>query len=326
MDKHLMNKTKVFTMEEITSYIENDTNDPGTSYVILAQLTKEKDNYSIMKQIINLLIEQKQIKWRHLKVILPFYRERERKEDFFDFYKKNIYHLIPIEEKLILGIADIYPELLELYLGEYLVIDKEFEDTFIPKTIPSVDYSFLKNQIEKFIKKKFSQKGLDAFLKVFPKKKYDLVFDGNNILLNKKGVIEVESFWKMNNLFESAQKMGYEPVVFIHARHLKTLKRMGLKIPFTFISTLYRYNDDWFSLYYAIKNDVPLVSRDIFRDHINQFDTQKNSNYMKIFLHHRKMNIKEDFSEIEFEQKNIPIIIKVNGNYYLPGNKGYLKI
>ena len=314
---------KVFTIEEITDFIDSKTNDPGTGYLILKQLSSDESNFSIMENILSLLIEQKNIKWRHLKLCLPLYKKKDRIE-FFEYYKKNIFPLIPIEEKLIVGIAKIYPELLDVYLNEYLIINEDFDDEL--PDVTKVDYKFLTKQIESFIKKKFSQRGLTAFLKVFPKKKYDLVFDGNNILLNKKGVIEIESFWKMVHLFESATKSGYNPVVFIHARHLKTLKRMGLKVPFAFVSTLYRYNDDWFSLYYAIKNNVHLVSRDIFRDHVNQFDTQKKSNFLKIFLHSRKLNIKEDFSEIIFEQKNIPIIIKQKGNYYLPGRMGYLKI
>jgi len=316
---------KVFTDDEIEHFIDSKANEPGKAYLMLRQISCNTSKISFMESIIELLIQHKQIKWRHLKVILPHYKTKEKK-DFFDFYKKNIYPLIPIEEKLILGIAEIYPELLDLYLDKYLVVDKMFKTS--PSSLPKVDYSFLLKQIENFIKKKFSKKGLAAFLRVFPKEKdkYDLVFDGNNILLNKKGILKIESFKKLNTLVVSAQSMGYNPVVFIHARHLKTLKRMGLKIPFTYISTLYRYNDDWFSLYYAIKNDIPLVSRDIFRDHINQFDTQNKTDFLKIFLHNKKLNINEDFSEIQFEQKNIPIIFKKMGNYYIPGNKGYMII
>lgn len=321
-----MNKLiRTYTFSEINSFIDKAPCDPGVLYLVLNQLSSDiKSNFKLMEKIIFKLITDKNIKWRHLKVMLPFYKEYYTETEFMEFYQKNIYPLIPIESKLILGISEIYPKLLDIYLNHYLVVDKYFGDT--PRTTPEFNYTLLITQIEKFIKKKFSQKGLNAFLKVIPTKKYDLVFDGNNILLNKKGNIEIESFLKMNLLFESAREKGFNPIVFIHARHLKTLKRMGLKITFNYIATLYRYNDDWFSLYYAIKNNVYLVSRDIFRDHINQFDTQKGTNYLKIFLHHKKLNMTEDFSEIIFENKNIPIILKENGNYFIPGLTGYFKI
>lgn len=313
----------VFTLDEIITFSDNKSIDPGTSMLILKQLVETIDNILLIDKIINKLIEQKTLKWRHLKMVLPLYRTKDPTE-FFKFYQMHIMPLIPIEEKLILGISEIYPELIELYVNQYVVIDKVFKD--VPECMPKVNYSFLLNQIEMFIKKKFSPKGLTAFLKVFPTEKYDLVFDGNNILLNKKGVFEVESFRKLISLVESAKTKGYNPIVFIHIRHVKTLKRLGLEIPFAYISTLYRYNDDWFSLYYAIKYDVPLVSRDIFRDHINQFDTIPQSNLLKIFLHYRKISINKDFTKIIFKDSNIPIIFKIKDSYYIPGKSSYLKI
>ncbi|ADO67128.1 hypothetical protein crov095 [Cafeteria roenbergensis virus] len=320
MKEHI---STIFTVDEIITFVDNKSIDPGTSMLILKQLVETPDNLLLIDKIINKLIVQKTLKWRHLKVVLPLYRTKEPTE-FFKFYQKHIMPVIPIEEKLILGIIDIYPELIELYLNQYVIIDKVFKDE--PEDMPKVDYSFLLNQIEVFIKKSFSQKGLTTFLNVFPTEKYDLVFDGNNILLNKKGIFEVESFKKLHSLVESTKTKGYTPLVFIHIRHVKTIKRLGLDIPFAFISTPYRYNDDWFSLYYAIKHDIPLVSRDIFRDHINQFDTIPQSNLLKIFLHHRKISINKDFTKIIFKDRNIPIIFKNKDGYYIPGKSCYLKI
>lgn len=316
--------TTLLTLTEIEFIIKEKKKKPGLYYIFLEILTKNIINYKIVMEILDVLIEHKDLKWRHLKLILPYCLSTIGKEAFCKIYYEKIFKTIQISSSLILGLAKFMPCLLKLYINEYVIIDKDFVNK--PTGSYKINYNYLLNQIEQFIKKKFSQKGLDIFLKVFPITKHNLVFDGNNILLNKKGIIEAESFIKLQNLYDTSIKKGYFPLVFIHMRHLKTLKKMGLTITFNCIKTPYKYNDDWFSLYYAIKHNSYLVSKDIFRDHINQFDTLNKTNFMKIFLHHRKLDIKDDFTEIIFKETTVPVIIKEGSYIYIPGKTNYLKI
>lgn len=321
------NLTGDYSVDNIEKMIENKEKNPGVYYLLLKLLVKT-ENKKLIENIILLLIEQKDLKWRHLEIVLPYFKN-VLKDNFIEWYQKTIFDNIKIDSKLIMGLCSIEVKLLKLYKNKYVRINKDFWDD-LPFEV-DFSYEYLLDQIEKFIKKKFSKIGLERFLKVFPEnKKYNLVFDGNNILLNKKGKLEIDSYVKLIKLYEDSKIKGYNPIVFIHARHLKTITKMGLKLNFNYIPTPYRYNDDWFCLYYAIKNNVNIVSRDIYRDHINQFDTQNNTNYLKIFLEHKKFDIKEDFSEIIYQQKNIPIIIYYNDHereyIYIPGNKKYLLV
>lgn len=313
-----------YSIENINIMLENNVKNPGLYYLILQCLVNLSDNYfPLVSKIISLLVTQKTIKSRHILLVLPYYLKYQSKDDVYKFYK-NIVDIIPIDEKLILGLANIYPKLLDYYVNKYIKINEDYEDN--PKEKINYNYGYLINQIEKFIKKKYSQKGLDRFLEHIPSKKYNIVFDGNNILLNTKGVIEKESYIQLMTLFLKCVDKGYNPLIFIHSRNVKQLKKMKLPLNFTFYPTPYRYNDDWFSLYYAIKNNCYLVSKDIFRDHINQYDTQNKTDHLKIFLDNKKLNIMDDFSDVIFEKRILSIIIKEDDNYYLPGIKGYKKI
>lgn len=312
-----------YSISNIELMIKNNIKNPGLYYLLLKYLVESKNNYlSLVSDIINLLISQKTIKCRHILLVLPYYLKYKTEDEVYDFYK-NIYDIVPLDDKLVLGISEIYPKLLNYYINRYVKISEDFKDKLENKKI--YDYSYLVNQIEKFIKKKYSQKGLDRFLEHIPTKKYDIVIDGNNILLNK-GIIEKASYNQLVVLNNNCLEKGLKPLIFIHSRNVKQLKKMGLPLNFIFYPTPYRYNDDWFSLYYAIKNNCNLVSKDIFRDHINQYDTQNKTDHLKIFLENKKLNINEDFSEIIFEEKILSIIIKDNEDYYLPGINGYKKI
>jgi hypothetical protein len=245
-------------------------------------------------------------------------------DEFYMYFEKVVFPNVKICENMILDIVNIDRDLVKFYVNKYIQSDKIY--SVYPSKQPEVDYKVLLTNITKFIKKKYSQKGLDRFLTYIPDNKYNIVFDGNNILLNKAGSFEKESYDKLVKLYKDCIDKGLNPVIFIHTRIVKVIKRAGLKLNFNYIGTPYRYNDDWFSLYYAIKYNINLVSRDIYRDHINQFDTQKKQDYLKIFLAHKRYNITEDFRMIIFENKQLPIVCEEDDYYYIPGNKGYLKV
>lgn len=315
-----------FSLENIRKMVDEKVNCPGIYFLILTELVKSEENYDIVKDIIVLLASQKKLSWRHQRTVIRFLSGIMGKDEFYEYYGRIIFPVSNIlkNKEMIPELINIDKRLLDFYVGKYYLQEKVCEDR--PEGEYKANLADLKNDIEKFIKRKFSQKGLDRFLKVFPKKKYDIVFDGNNVLLNKCGRLESESHSKLLILLEQCRQLKLRPLVFIHKRNVKTMKKMGLSLDFPFASTPYRYDDDWFSLYYSICNNVTLVSRDHFRNHINTFDTLKKKDNLKIFLHQNRMNIKKDFSSIIFTKTVLPIIIKENENYYIPGINGYSKV
>lgn len=315
-----------YSLENIDIMLSKNISNAGIYYLILKYMCNSEsfEYYDYVNNILNLLIIQKDIKWRHFNISLPYLKKFISEEEFDKYYMVSVLPNIIVCENMILDLAKIDKNMIKYYIGSYIISDNIYQD--YPITYPTINYSILLDNMEKFIKKKYSQKGLDRFLKIIPSKKYDIVFDGNNILLNKAGNLDQSSYNKLYKLYQYCLNNKLKPLVFIHSRIIKLMKKNNMKLDFNFIATPYRYNDDWFCLYYAIKNNIKLVSRDIYRDHINQFDSQKGLNYMKIFLSSNKLNITEDFSSIIFDNNILPIIIKNNDSYFIPGKKGYFKI
>ena len=315
-----------YSIDNIKRMINENVDNPGLFSLILSELVKSEKNLNIVKDILVMLVLQKKLSWRHLKRTMPFLSNLMSKEEFLDYYREIVYPNVCISKNpnMIPSLIKLNRNILDFYVGEYFLLDNEYYS--YPKYEYSANVNELKILIERFIKKKFSQKGLIRFKKVFPTKHYDIVFDGNNILLNKCGKLERESHTKLLSLLEQCYDRGLKPLVFIHKRHIKNMKREGMSLDFNYVSTPYRYDDDWFSLYYAICHNIKLVSRDNFRDHINIFDTMLKKDNLKIFLHKQRVNITEDFTRICFRETILPVIIKEDDTFYIPGKEGYLKV
>lgn len=300
--------------------MENITIKPGIYYLILQELVKDfkGEKMEMIDEIINLLLSFQMLKWRHIKVILPYLVKIMSKGKLHEYFKNKFYNIIKIDARMITDIINIYPPLLELYLNEYVILNENFTD--YPKNKIIMNYQPLLEIIEKYLEENYGNDKLKKFLKTIPDTKYDIVIDGNNILLNKKGKLTnegIENLKKICNI-----KHSY--IVFIHPRNCKKIKEKLNGI--NYVKTLYNLNDDWFSLYYAIKNNSFIVSKDNFKDHIYEFDTKNNKNLLKIYLFNKKLSISKKYSIIKIKEKHLPIIIKENNYYLIPGNRNYLKI
>lgn len=315
-----------YSLENISVMIESGVNNPGIYFLILKYMGDSNNliYYDYIINIINLLIKQSCLRWRHINVVLRYLKMFMKYDSYYTYYISLILPNVKVCENMIIELGNIDRNLLNIYVGYYISSEKLYSN--YPNKFPLINYNNLTETIIKYIKGKYGELGLIKFLKCIPREKYDIVFDGNNILLNKQGKFNTKSYIKLVKLYNDCIKKGLNPIVFIHIRIIKIIKKNNINIKLNYISTPYNYNDDWFSLYYAIKNNVELVSRDIYRDHINKFDTEKNSDLLKIFLTHKKLNITKDFENIVFENKNLSIIIKENDKFFIPGKKGYLII
>ena len=222
---------------------------------------------------------------------------------------------------MIMDIADKYPYLLDLYENSYVGIDTVFPGE-LPFNDPVINFGSLVEKIESFIEEKYGLFGLTVFMNHIPTTKYNIVFDGNNVLLHQKKVNDY-TYGRLIHLVKETKKLGMKPLVFVHKRNIKEMEKLGLKVIEEIQETPYHFNDDWFSLYYAVKNNCYLVSNDIFRDHIYNWDTSDNTNLLKIFLKQKKITMEENFSKLNFDNNNTSIIIKHEGKFYIPGSKGY---
>lgn len=312
------------SLDDINEKIQDKENNPGLYILIIRHLIEMdlNNNLKICKidEIVNILIEYQSLKWRHVKVILNFLQENFMKEQTYQYFSK-LCNQIQIDGKMIKELCEIDCNLLDYYLGAYVETGEKYDEYPINKI--SYNYDMLLFKMESFIKKKYSQKGLTNFLECIPEEKYDVVIDGNNLLLHK-GKIDSISIEILHKVVKHFVKR-YKCLTFIHPRNVKKIKKLGMDIKIDYVETLYNYNDDWFSLYYAIKNNSFICSRDYFLDHINQYDTKTGTNDMKIFLKSKKIHLQNDFKILE-TKSIIPIIIKEYDGYYIPGIYGYKKI
>lgn len=291
--------------------------DAGKCYNMLKDLVKSPVNIDDVIDIIKYLTFYKMIKFRHIKLVIPYFHKLQF--HFEDYYKENIKNNLIVDNRLISFLID-YPKYLNFYIGQYVKLDEEFSEMIDYK----YDYSRLLIQIFNYIKNKYSSRDYQIFLRSIPTKSYDMVFDGNNILFSDTGKITEKSYIRLTNLVKFAQENGYNPIVFIHIRNIKYLQKVLKKhIPEYIYSTPYNFNDDWISIFYAVKNNCNIVSNDLFRDHINEFDTKNKTNHFKIFLDDKKLPTNKNLDRIIFTNNIIPIIIRKNDKIYIPGISGY---
>ena len=78
-----------------------------------------------------------------------------------------------------------------------------------------------------YVKSNIEIEHFDKFKKY---KKYNVFLDGNNILFHFKRKITYNSFIRPQNIYLDLIKQGYSPLIIIHSRHKKYLKKIFLLI------------------------------------------------------------------------------------------------
>ena len=247
-------KKKIITynIENIHQLILDKPNDPGLYMNMLKEIVEKKYDYKLCLTILNILIEHKSLKWRHLKTTISYLKTHIT--DFDEYYRSHFKPHVNISSIMILDIANLFPYLLKYYIGKYIDIEPKLinhnnYDINVYHDLNDLDNSYdeLINNIQRFIMSKY--KTLNYFMKFIPQYGYyDIAIDGNNILL-ETGNITKKSYYNLKHIYKvCSDKSANNVIVFIHKRHMKKLKTFDNTIPFNYIATPYGYNDDWFTL------------------------------------------------------------------------------
>jgi hypothetical protein len=120
---------------------------------------------------------------------------------------------------------------------------------------PSHDYNY-RDKLIKILLKKINKKNINNF-------DYDVVIDGGNLIHRCKNI----------NLFHL--KLSYKKPLYIFCeKHKDKLKHFNYD---NIIFTSPKIYDDYFILYYAIKNNVKIITKDKFKDIIYYFNNKINN-------------------------------------------------
>lgn len=196
------------------------------------------------------------------------------------------------------------------------------------KLVSNLEAEYLKGNIIK----------MNEFFKKIKLNNYDTFIDGNNVLFYIDRKITINSFHRLEFLFNELIKKNKSPLIFLHRRHLDYLKknlkkynyinaknileRLGKYIYYT----PYKMNDDWFFIWAGLNiNNSYLVTNDLLRDHINTISEEDAiSNTLSRWI--EEYVIKYDFTKNNVSllfPKDVSMKIQYNnGSLHIPINNG----
>lgn len=160
-------------------------------------------------------------------------------------------------------------------------------------------YPITKNKdmlIEHF-KKSIPSESYQYFIKKL--KDRDVIIDGGNVI----HYTMPKSFSNIEKILRTSLKNYHNPLIIIHQRHFKTSesKEFYEKYSKYIFKTPYNVYDDIFIILGMIINDIPIITNDLFRDHIFEafklFESKNNQianyiNEMKLSFSVSKYNTK----------------------------------
>jgi hypothetical protein len=313
--------------EQVEELIDKNNKNAGLFFSLMTFYYP--DNLEMMEKIYYYLLANKLAKFRHCKILLNYYLNKSEK-DAIEFYYHSVKPFIPVDYHLINFLIEKksfleFQKILLDFIGKRIIIPDIFENKTKLKyeTIKFPLTSLLK-RIEEHIATQVSPDKLYQFKFIVNRdisycKKQVCVIDGNNFLLTQKGEITLKTIFQLKNLMDFVSKT-FDIIVFVHQRHQKTINKLVSFLNSKIIYTPASFNDDWFSLYFAIKNNCYLLSNDRFIDHIFLFDTLHESDDLKNFL---------EIKQIKFQQKLImplnysKIIQGDNTKILIPGITGF---
>jgi hypothetical protein len=313
--------------EQVEELIEKNNKNSGLFFSLMTFYNPE--NLEMMEKIYYYLLANKLAKFRHAKIILNYYLNKSEKEAI-DFYYHSVKPFIPVDYQLVSYLLEqkFYPEFQKIlldFIGKRIILPESFETSYDFR-LEKIKFplTLLLKRIEDHIATQVSSDKFYQFKFIVNRdisycKKPVCVIDGNNFLLTQKGEITLKTIYQLKNLMDFVSKT-FDIFVFVHQRHQKTINKLASFLNSKIIYTPASFNDDWFSLYFAIKNNCYLLSNDRFIDHIFLFDTLHESDDLKNFL---------EIKQIKFQQKLImplnysKIIQGDNTKILIPGITGF---
>ena len=167
---------------------------------------------------------------------------------------------------------------------------------------------------------------------------YNIFIDGNNVLFFIDRKVTLNSFKRLESIFNEASKNG-NVLITLHQRHRdfldKNLSKKESKIAKSILKKLesniyftpYKMNDDWFFIWAGITtNNSYVITNDLLRDHINNISEENIiSNTLSRWIN--DYVIRYDFSSTTNVTLTFPyeISIKIQNNdgiWHLPTTDG----
>ena len=285
-------------------------------------------------------------------------------ELIYNFYKNNIYNKYIIEEEEYKCLINKYKDdkvKLEFIFNDMknniLSISNELKNILLTKTskivniidskckncsnrLLSIDLTIdEKNNLQNNIESVYFNKNKDIikYKQFLINNKINMFIDAGNILYFQSGLINYNSFLKIDIIVKQLEK-DYNVVVIIHQRHYNNLKKMDNKDSILKLynswkkyETPYHLNDDWYFIYGCLLNDKSfIVTNDKLRDHQFKVSEKTNINNTLAKLIDRRV-INYDFKDKKYNINNIILkfpnkysteIQKVNNIWHFPINNG----
>ena len=248
------------------------------------------------------------LKIKKKRFIIPIYEEYclKSKKIGLEFLEKYIYNKFTIDENdicKIYGNKNLDKILKIMSDNEIIINDKKYfikyfncKECKIFNNKCSIcnnelelfklnDYNISKllSNLEKqyFFNKKNILKNLDNFLS---NNIYDVVIDGNNILLHC-GIIDENSISRLFLINNILKVKNLKSLIFIHSRHKETLDNFNInKYKFNIYYTPCKFYDDIFFIWTALKYNKYIISNDLFKDIIYKLQDDNFSKFINYSL------------------------------------------
>ena len=213
------------------------------------------------------------------------------KRDYLDYciyiYSSNKIESIKVFQEKVISKEQLLSKDIDLLIKNNCIeLLKELEGYYINCSYPShhIDYTKLKKYkitenkdgIIKYYKDKIPNYS-DFISKL---ENIDVLLDGGNIIHNCKEI----NLKNLEYILTKSLQNYNNPLVIIHQRHFK--KQTSQNIAFLkkykkyIFQTPYNIYDDYYQILGMIYNDIPIVTNDLFRDHIfdmfKMFDSKNN--------------------------------------------------
>jgi len=310
------------------------------------QLREDDCSYETQLQLIHYLVKTKKIRWRHLQYVFPLFLERDgwsRKQLFKYFQNIVSQYEFKLTNSIVIDIATLYPDFSYLFHERYVepvevddfirekMLEGRYNYSFYRENPHNLSFDVLKQVIERHINDYCIENGIKNVFKMYiPKKQFDVVVDGNNVILHNCGKVKKDSVNELTAIVNKLKDTHGSVLVYIHERHHKWEKYAKHPIwknpNVCVIYTPYKYNDDWFSIYYAILNNIYIVSNDNYKDHILKYQTDGDRMSLKAFLAYRHIHT-TNFVDLTYPRETIPIIYYRENAAYIPETTGgFIKI
>ena len=248
----------------------------------------------------------------------------------YDFFKKEILNKFRIDEEDIIKIFNEgnFKELFDIIRKNKIIMSKNIFSKNVVRLRNSVCKSCSNRLCKVKMSKETKEKLLDNIKSVYfnddmnelikldkliINNKFNVFIDGNNVIFFKDRKITLDSYKRLNVIYNKLINDGYNPLIFLHRRH-KSNNTNKLNIFYT----PYRMNDDWFFLWSSIKfSETLLLTNDNLKDHIFKIATNEHLNN-ELLNWINSYVIRYKFSENYklLYPKNYNNIAQINNGYY----------